>query len=156
MKLILLFLLFLNSCATQENNNTLSQIKYRKHDLISVSIYGEVYQEGTYLLKANTQVKDLIKVAQGYKAKAIKINGQQTLKNNDQYFINSNQILNKINLNNCTKEDLMQVKGIGASLAQKIMEYKKQVKVIESELELLNIKGIKEKKFKKLYPYFKV
>jgi competence ComEA-like helix-hairpin-helix protein len=55
-----------------------------------------------------------------------------------------------ININTASKERLMQLPGIGATYAERIMKYRKEHGPFRSIRELLNINGIGEKKFAQL------
>jgi len=59
-------------------------------------------------------------------------------------------------LNQVTEEELCTLPGIGKVLAQRIIEYRKEHGRFVSVEELLNVKGIGEKKLKKLKRYLKV
>lgn len=52
---------------------------------------------------------------------------------------------NPLNLNSASKEELMQLKGVGASLAQRILDYRSMRGSFQSKEELLMIAGIGEK-----------
>ena len=60
-----------------------------------------------------------------------------------------------ININTATKDELMTLKGIGASTADKIIEYRKDNKFNKIE-DLKNVKGIGEKKFESIKDDIKV
>lgn len=55
----------------------------------------------------------------------------------------------KININTATKKELVTLKGIGAKIADRIIEYRKAhpFKTIE---EIMKVKGISQKKFDKI------
>jgi len=57
--------------------------------------------------------------------------------------------LEQVNLNTATIEQLVQLKGIGEKLAQKIIEYRNLHKFATVD-ELTNVKGIGEKLLEKL------
>ncbi len=57
-----------------------------------------------------------------------------------------------IELNSATKEELMQINGIGGVTADAILEYAQTVGFSDVS-ELLNVKGIGEKKLEKISPY---
>ncbi len=52
---------------------------------------------------------------------------------------------NPLNLNTASKEELMQLKGVGASLAKRILDYRSMRGSFQSKEELLMIAGIGEK-----------
>lgn len=58
-----------------------------------------------------------------------------------------------INLNNCTMEELMSIKGIGESKASAILEYRDYIGGYTSVDEIKNIKGIGDKTFNEISPY---
>lgn len=60
-----------------------------------------------------------------------------------------------ININTATKEELMTLKGIGESTANKIIEYRKDNKFTKIE-DLKNVKGIGDKKFESIKKDIKV
>lgn len=58
-----------------------------------------------------------------------------------------------VNINTCTAQDLMTVKGIGESTAQAIVEYRDAIGSYSDLSELKNIKGIGESLFEQISPY---
>ncbi len=54
-----------------------------------------------------------------------------------------------VNLNTASAEELQSIKGIGASTAAKIIEYRK-TDTFDTIDEVMNVKGIGEKKFAKI------
>jgi len=58
-----------------------------------------------------------------------------------------------INLNTASLDQLTTLPGIGAKTAEQILVYRKHVGKIKSLNELLNVKGIGEKKILKLKPF---
>lgn len=151
MKTVLFFLcLFISGC---QDHNTLNQIIFKDNNLIKVSINGHIKNPGTYLIEKDSNLNQLIEKAGGYLNNHQKQTNQK-LKNNQRIFINSNRIKNKINLNQASSKQLETIKGVGPALAKKIINHRLSIKQFDSIEQLLDIKGIKEKKFKQLYEYF--
>jgi competence protein ComEA len=56
----------------------------------------------------------------------------------------------KINLNSATAEQLQSLPGIGPSTAKSILEYRAKVGKFNRIEEIINVRGIGEKKFQKI------
>jgi competence protein ComEA len=63
---------------------------------------------------------------------------------------------NPVNLNSATVAQLQTLPGIGASAAQRIVEYRQKNGSFKKIEELMNVKGIGEKSFLKLKPLITV
>ncbi len=59
----------------------------------------------------------------------------------------------RIHLNRATASDLARVPGIGPKTAERIVDYRKAHGLFHKVEDLLNIKGIKEKKLEQMRPY---
>jgi comEA protein len=60
-----------------------------------------------------------------------------------------------IDINRAGLQEFMQLPGIGQSTAEKILAYRTQQSFTDIE-DIMNVKGIGEKKFEKMKPYLKV
>ena len=58
-----------------------------------------------------------------------------------------------INLNDCTMEELVSIKGIGESKASAILEYRDYIGGYTSVEQIKNIKGIGDKTYNEISPY---
>ncbi len=70
--------------------------------------------------------------------------------NDISYF--KNEILN---INTATKEELIDLPGIGEATAEKIISFREQKKGFKKIEELMNVKGIGKKKFENIKNYIK-
>mgnify|MGYP001626194308 CR=1 FL=1 len=58
-----------------------------------------------------------------------------------------------VNLNTATEADLVQLPGIGPVLAKRIIEHRRKIGGFKSVEQLLEVKGIGEKKLEQIRPY---
>ena len=71
-------------------------------------------------------------------------------------WIKENQQALRVDLNQATLEDLVNIPGIGEVTAQRIVDYRHQQGAFSQLDQLKNIKGIGLKRFQELVPYFKI
>ncbi len=64
--------------------------------------------------------------------------------------------MERINLNTATVEELVRIRGIGDTLARRIVEYRDQHGPFRSVDDLLQVKGIGEKKLEAMRPFVTV
>lgn len=136
-----------------------------ENKIIMVHISGQVYNPGIVELELGNRVIDAVKLAGGLKKDADidRINLAKKLVDEEKIYIPeigeeiSNDISveskssykeesGKININSCSREELISLPGIGEAIADKIIEYREATpfKTIE---DIKNVSGIGDKKF---------
>ena len=132
---------------------------------IVVYVTGEIVNPGVYYLNEGARLYQLIDIAGGLSdmADINKLNLAQSLKDSDKIEIpkkenkseeeisnNNERDLdldnNKVNINVATKEELMELSGIGASTADKIIKYREKNAFTYIE-DIMDVPGIGESKF---------
>ena len=159
------------------NQDIISQDEYidttdiEEETIIMVHISGQVYNPGLVELKSGSRVKDAVDLAGGLKKEADidRINLAKKLVDEEKIYVpkrgeeidleislNSESLTSnsnsKININTCSKEQLMELPGIGEVTASKIIDYRSanQFKWIE---DIMNVSGIGTKKYEDLKDY---
>lgn len=150
------------------NDNLLQeeeQEEINENEIIMVHISGEVYNPGLIELKSGDRINDAVELSGGLKKDADidRINLSKKLQDEDKIYIpkkgeeleqinlvqdntSSSNLGGKIDINNCTKEMLISLPGIGEATAEKIIKYRKEIKFKKIE-DIMEVSGIGEKKF---------
>lgn len=141
---------------------------------VMVHVCGSVFEPGVYRLENGARVVDAIEAAGGVKEEAVpdylnlarlicdgdriyvpSITEEGTiLYETESYYISESSI--KINLNTATKEELMNLPGIGEHKAESIIEYRKQNGNFKKIEDIMQINGIKEAVFNNIKDYVSV
>jgi len=136
---------------------------------IVVEIKGEVYFPGVYeFTKDEVLIMDVINIAGGLtpKADTSLINSAEIVKNHmsitigtkgkGSYINEDGYETSKININTCSKEDLMTLEGIGEVRANKIISYRKTNGFYNNIKNLTEYGLISEALFEKIKDYITV
>lgn len=134
--------------------------------IIMIHISGEIYNPGLIELEHGCRLIDAVEMAGGLKKDADldKINLAKRLNDEDKIYIpkigedfelqasevisseSSRDQVGKININKCTKEELMTLPGVGEATAKKILEYRSN-NPFRKEEDIMEVSGIGEKKY---------
>ncbi|MBU2598128.1 MAG: helix-hairpin-helix domain-containing protein [Actinobacteria bacterium] len=132
---------------------------------IVVHVCGEVKYPGVYYLQNGQRIYDAIQKAGGSTEEAdihllnlaqilsdearIYVPKKGEVVSSDSFY--SDSMLNqKININNADSATLQKLSGIGPTLAQRIIDYRKNIGRFKSIEQLLNVKGIGPSKFEEI------
>ena len=135
---------------------------------IAVYITGEVVNPGVYYIDENLRLDDLVKECGGLTSQAnlSEINLAEKLNDSDKIDIHkiaieeeneednieNNDDNDLININKASKDELKTLNGIGDTLADNIIEYRKNNKFNTIE-DILEVNGIGESKFENIKEY---
>lgn len=167
-----------------KNTMQISKVETSLNDKVTIYISGEVKNPGVVELKYDARLADGVDLCGGLTEDAnlnginlaMKIKdeghyiipkvGEETADTvtNDNEYRNENNTLNepesnndnKININTADLSELDSLPGFGQVTAQKIIEYRQEHTKFNSIEELMNIKGIGEKKFNNVKDYIYV
>ena len=145
-RFIILVLLILTACTNE------IQMEYFESDQWMAEIKGEVNQPGVYPIEVDTNLSDLIEMAEGTSEDAdlSGLNLSQLIQDQMVVVIPKVKQTEKISLNSASKEELMELKGVGEKKAMDIIDYRNTHGGFKKLEELMEIKGIGEKTFQKL------
>ena len=147
--------------------------------LIYVYICGSVKNAGVYALPEGSRLIDLFHKAGGLTKQAAMEywNQAQILEDGQMYYVptkeeakayqisvsdqyegaqNSDVSDEKININTASKEQLMQIPGIGEAKAQAILAYREREGAFSCIEDVMQVEGIKDGVFEKIKNYIKV
>lgn len=123
--------------------------KPAEKEFLYVHVCGEVKKPGMYQMKPDSRAADAIEAAGGFtkEAKEASINLAKPLSDGEQLYVCSRKEKtadDRININLASKEELLQLPGIGESKAESIIAYRNKHGSFMSVEDLTKIEGIKE------------
>ncbi|MGN0159376.1 MAG: helix-hairpin-helix domain-containing protein [Brotaphodocola sp.] len=167
---------FCYSCGRQEQEILLTEEEVfpemtkecaaESETLLFVHVCGEVNNPGVYELHQGQRIYEAVELAGGFTAEAadaylnlaepvvdgmkIEVPDQEEEKalRSSAQALETGQM--KVNLNTAAKEQLMTLKGIGASRAEDIIRYRQEHGNFEKEEDIMRVPGIKEAAFQKI------
>ena len=158
----LYFLDFKNKDDEDDFNITKSSSQTLEKNYLDIYICGEVNRPGCYLVLEGSMIGDVINdCALGFteNANLLAINLVEEVYDKQQILIPNkidNTLLSgKLNLNTCSKDELMLIPGIKEGLSNAIITYRSKTRFTKVD-DLLKIPGIGEKTFVKIKYYFTV
>lgn len=120
---------------------------------IKVEVKGEVNKPGVYEIPYQSNVKDAIEAASGFRESANQeaINQANIVKQNDVIHVPKiNNEKKQISINTATMEQLTTLNGVGPSTAQKIIDFRNEHGCFQTIEDIMKVKGIKQKLFDKM------
>lgn len=173
--------MFIEETETVNSKEVLMESNAISEEKIVVEIKGEVKNPDVYTLEKGAIVKDLVNIAGGLTEKGDtwninlareiqeheciiiyseedKINGTVTVPVLESGTVNNNSSSSdgKINLNSASESELKTLPGVGAVMAQKIIEYRDSNGGFKSIEELKNISRVGDITFEKLKEKIKI
>lgn len=136
-----------------------------------VDVKGEVKNPGVYDVSPDSRIDDVILLAGGFTEKADELQVNKAQKVHDEMMIYVPEIgeLNtvpdqvsasadskKIQLNVATKDEIVELPGIGPSKADAIIQYREENGLFTSVEDLLEVNGIGEKTLENLLEYVQI
>ena len=154
----------MDASAAEDNLKSLKKMKdyCEENDIMMIHISGAVKNPGVIEIKKGYRLIDVIELSGGLleDANDDNINLAKRLSDEEKIYIpfigeeishmdgsteeNNSQV--KININSCTKEELMTLPGIGDVTADKILNYREE-KAFNKIEDIMSVSGIGEKKF---------
>lgn len=135
------------------SNNTLDTLS---SDEIIVYVKGEVIQEKEVVLPKYSTFRDLLKNIELTEQSDITVYSEKQVLHNRDIIEIPQKRENRISINYGLIEDLMLIPGVGESTAISIIEYRTNYGFFTQLEDLMNVKGIKEKKYLKIKDYIKL
>lgn len=161
------FLFLFSKIDPKINNDHNGITSIVEEDYITTSISGEVNKAGTYIMKKNASLGDLIDSAGGLTSNAdIKsFNESISLKDGINYYIAplmsspeycEVNAINKVNINTASKEELIAINGIGTTVASAIISYREDNGPFTYLEQIMEVPGIGNATYEKIKNYITI
>lgn len=129
----------------------LEDISKLKSKEITVEVKGYLKNPGMFTIKSYSNINDLVNELELYPDSNLDhLSLNKQLLNEDIVIVNKNDERSMISINSASLEELMTLKGIGDKIAQRIIDYRTNVKHFDSIEAIKNVKGIGEAIFENI------
>lgn len=164
---ILLSLIIFTLTSCQKNQQVItsqnSENTFNSEEYFMVDLRGEVMYPGIYKVSSGTLVDEVIRLAGGVtnNADLSNINLVNIISSNTKIVVGSKSVDKSdetalININSCTKEELLKIPKIGESKANAIIDYRNKYGVFVRVEDLLKVNGIGDNLLEEIRPYITV
>lgn len=138
-----------SSIIVNESSSTSSSEEIQEQ--VKVILTGEVIKPGTYTIEKGLYLEEAIQLARGITSNADSscFNYFYVILEDISLYIAPKTTEDKISLNNADVKTLVNLEGIGPSLANAIIEYRETIKEYEYIEEIMEVKGIGKQTFEK-------
>lgn len=163
--ILIQFTLFLNACdnTLPVDSNIASSFIDNQESYCMIDLRGEVMYPGIYKIESGTLLYEVIEFAGGVtkNANLDDINLVSSITSNIKITIPNKSIdmvsnSSQININTCTKEELMSIPKIGSAKATAIIEYRNQHGSFTSIEEIKNVNGVGDALFEEIKIYITI
>ncbi len=131
---------------------------------LSVSISGEITRAGTYVLDPNSTLEMLIELASGVTSNADELayDTSYVLQDGLSFYIAPKYDMNdvceyepiaKVNINEASEDELMEINGVGNAIATSIISYRDENGQFGRIEDIKNVSGIGNATFEKIKNY---
>ena len=161
----------IGSSDQSNNSSNSSNLNEENNKFICVHITGYVVNPGVYDVAEGARIYEVVRLAGGFLPEAdesylnlaaIVCDGQKIQVLSKEEAATAKQFISQtesetgaklININTASKEELMQLPGIGESRALSIISYREKNGGFKEIADIMNISGIKEAAFEKIKDY---
>jgi len=122
----------------------------RTIETISVEVKGYIKEEKVYKLMKNSTINDLLSIVDLYDDTDLSTISLNNVLYNNEVIVLKKKETNLISINNASEQELVTLPGVGSSMAKRIIDYRNANGSFNCIEDLMNVKGIGEKKYEKL------